>query len=74
MPAVDGQVGVRAESMDTEHIVFHLDEGVRLKLGDQVALIPGQQDAMVSRWDRFVGIRDGKVEIVWDIEARGCHS
>jgi hypothetical protein len=29
---------------------------------------------MVSRWDRFIGVRDGKVEAVWDIEARGCHS
>ena len=74
MPEVDDNLGVRAESMDADHIVFHLDEGVRLNLGDQVVLIPGQQDAMVSRWDRFVGIRDGKVEIVWDIEARGCHS
>jgi hypothetical protein len=39
-----------------------------------VLLIPGQQDAMVSRWDRFVGLRNGKVEAVWDIQARGCHS
>ena len=74
MPAVDGQPGVVAESMDANHVVFRLDDGVRLNLGDQVVLIPGQQDAMVSRWDRFVGLRDGKVEAVWDIEARGCHN
>ena len=74
MPAVDGQPGVVAESMDANHVVFRLDDGVRLNLGDQVTLIPGQQDAMVSRWDRFVGLRDGKVEAVWDIEARGCHN
>ena len=74
MPAVDGHPGVVAESMDANHVVFRLDDGVRLNLGDQVTLIPGQQDAMVSRWDRFVGLRDGKVEAVWDIEARGCHN
>jgi hypothetical protein len=29
---------------------------------------------MVSRWDRFIGIRNRKVEAVWDIQARGCHN
>ena len=29
---------------------------------------------MVSRSDRFTGLRNGKVEEVWDITARGCHS
>ena len=29
---------------------------------------------MVSRWDRFIGMRDGMVEAVWEIEARGCHN
>ena len=60
--------------MDPEHIIFRLAEGASLKIGDQLTLIPGQQDAMVSRWDRFIGVRDGKVEAVWDIQARGCHN
>ncbi len=74
MPAVDGRPGVVAETMDADHVVFRLDDGVRLNLGDQVSLIAGQQDAMVSRWDTFIGVRDGKVEAVWDIQARGCHN
>ena len=74
MPAVDGRPGVNAESMDMDHVVFRVSDGAQLNLGDQVFLVPGQQDAMVSRWDRFIGVRDGKVEAVWDIEARGCHS
>ena len=74
MPAVDGRPGVTAESMDLERVVFRMEDGVELELGDQVLLIPGQQDAMVSRWDRFIGVRGGKVEAIWDIEARGCHS
>ena len=45
-----------------------------MSVGDQLTLIPSQQDATVSRWDRFIGVRDGKVEVVWDIQARGCHS
>ncbi len=74
LPAVDNRPGVTVESMDADHAVFRLAGGVALNIGDQLALLPGQQDAMVSRWDRFVGVRHGKVEAVWDIQARGCHS
>ena len=74
LPEVDGRPGITVESMDSDHAVFSLARGVELRIGDQLALIPAQQDAMVSRWDRFIGVRDGKVETVWDIQARGCHS
>ena len=74
MPEVDGRPGVAVEAMDGDHAVFKLSDGAKLNVGDQLLLIPSQQDAMVSRWDRFVGLRDGKVEAVWDIQARGCHN
>ena len=74
LPRVEGRPGVEAVDMDTDRIVFQVAEGTELEVGDQVVLLPGQQDAMVSRWDRFVGIRDGMVETVWEIEARGCHN
>ena len=74
MPTVDNRPGVSVESMDPDRAILKVDEGVQLEIGDQLVLIPAQQDAMVSRWDRFVGVRDGQVEAVWDIQARGCHS
>ena len=74
LPRVEGRPGVAAVDMNTDRIVFQVADGADLEVGDQVILLPGQQDAMVSRWDRFIGIRDGKVEAVWDIEARGCHN
>ena len=74
LPRVEGRPGVEAVDMDTDRTVFQVAEGAELAVGDQVVLLPGQQDAMVSRWDRFIGIRDGMVEAVWDIEARGCHN
>ena len=74
MPEVEGRPGVTVESMDPDHVVFRVGEGVSLNVGDQVTLIPSQQDATVSRWDRFVGVRNGRVEAVWDIQARGCHN
>ena len=73
-PRVEGRPGVEAVAMDTDRTVFQVADGVELAVGDQVLLLPGQQDAMVSRWDRFIGIRAGLVEAVWDIEARGCHN
>ncbi len=74
LPKVENRRGVTVESMDSYHAVFRVDDGVELRVGDQITLLPAQQDAMVSRWDRFIGVRDGKVEAVWDIQARGCHS
>jgi len=74
MPEVEGRPGVSVEFMDPDHVIFRLEEGTHLSTGDQVTLIPSQQDATVSRWDRFIGVRNGRVEAVWDIQARGCHS
>jgi len=74
LPQVEDRPGVTVESMDPDHTIFHVDGGADLRIGDQLALLPAQQDAMVSRWDRFIGVRHGKVEAVWDIQARGCHS
>ena len=74
MPTVSGRSGVTVDSMDSDHAVFKIEPGVALNVGDQVLLIPAQQDAMVSRWDRFIGLRNGQVEVVWDIQARGCHN
>ena len=74
MPTVFDRPGVTVETMDSDHSVFKTEAGASLKIGDQVLLIPAQQDAMVIRWDRFIGLRKGKVEVVWDIQARGCHN
>jgi D-serine deaminase-like pyridoxal phosphate-dependent protein len=74
LPEVEARPGVTVASMDPEHVIFNVEPGVRLEPGDQIAMIPSQQDATVSRWDRFVGVRKGKVEVVWDIQARGCHN
>ena len=74
LPRVEGKPGVEAVNMDTDRTVFQVADGAELNIGDQLTLIPGQQDAMVSRWDRFIGVRNGVVEVVWDIQARGCHN
>ena len=73
LPSVEGLEGVTVEALHAEHTMLKLSDGTRLRPGDKFTLIPAQQDIMVNRWDRYVAVRDGKVEAVWDISARGCH-
>ena len=51
LPSVDGLPGVVVESMDADHAMYRLSPGSHLQIGQQLCLIPAQQDAMVSRWD-----------------------
>ena len=74
MPQVDNRTDLIVEAMEANRALYKIEEGGQVQIGDQLLLIPAQQDAMVSRWDRFVGIRNGKVETVWEISARGCHN
>ena len=73
LPSVDGVGDVRVVSLGSDHCALKSDDDMPLNVGDQVLLISGQQDIMVNRWDQFIGVRDGEVEAVWPILARGCH-
>jgi len=73
LPAVEGRPGVTVEALDPEHIVLRTEDTPPLKVGDRVLLHSGQQDIMVNRWDQFIAVRQGIVEAVWEISARGCH-
>jgi D-serine deaminase-like pyridoxal phosphate-dependent protein len=44
----------------------------RLRIGDKLKLIPGHCDPTVNLYDWYVGVRDGRVEAVWPITARGA--
>jgi 3-hydroxy-D-aspartate aldolase len=74
MPLVYDRPNTEVINMDIDHCVIQSDENEPLRIGDQLILIPGQQDAMVSRWDQIIGIRNTIVEVVWDVLARGAHS
>jgi D-serine deaminase-like pyridoxal phosphate-dependent protein len=55
-----------------EHGVLKTPPGSKLKLGDKVRIIPGHCDPTVNLYDWIVGYRDGVVETVWPIAARGA--
>ena len=72
-PAVDGMPGVAVEAVHKEHIVLRMEGPTRLEVGDKFLLVSGQQDFMTDRWDQYIAVRNGVVEAVWDILARGCY-
>jgi len=44
----------------------------RLRLGEKLKLIPGHCDPTVNLYDWVVGVRNGRVECLWPIIARGA--
>jgi D-serine deaminase-like pyridoxal phosphate-dependent protein len=73
LPSLEGMPGVTVEALHETHIVLRTDGTTPLEVGTQFLLHSGQQDIMVSRWDQIIAIRQGVVEAVWELPARGCH-
>jgi 3-hydroxy-D-aspartate aldolase len=42
------------------------------KLGEKLRLVPGHCDPTVDRYDWYVGVRNGRVESLWPVAARGA--
>jgi D-serine deaminase-like pyridoxal phosphate-dependent protein len=72
MPRVAEVEGAEYVKASDEHGVLKLDSRARLALGDKLKLIPGHCDPTVNLYDHYVCIRDGKVEALWPISARGA--
>ena len=64
---------MEVDSLAPDHIILKSQNAMPLDIGDQFLLLSAQQDILVNRWDRFIGVRNGLVESVWPILARGCH-
>lgn len=71
-PKAKEVLGVKVMSFYEEHGVLKLrGSSQRLKIGDVVEFIPYHACTTVNLHDELVGVRDGKVETVWPILARG---
>ena len=46
----------------------------QLRVGEKLRLIPSHCDPTVDRHEWYVGVRDGRVECLWPISARGAFS
>gem|GEM_PF-5074341 len=59
------------ERMNEEHGVVHFMAGSAPPIGAKLRLVPNHVCTSVSLSDELVGIRNGRVECVWQVAARG---
>ena len=71
MPEVVGHEGVSVAKLSEEHGVLDLAEGASLRSGDKIELIPGHGCTTINLHNQYYVIRDGVVEAIWPIAARG---
>ena len=71
MPIVFGRSDVEYLKASDEHGVI-ADPGNVLRLNDRLRLIPGHCDPTVNVYDWLVGVRNGRVEALWPVTARGA--
>ncbi|UWQ43640.1 DSD1 family PLP-dependent enzyme (plasmid) [Leisingera aquaemixtae] len=70
LPFVFGRDDVEYIKCSDEHGVVSDPDGA-LKVGDKLRLVPGHCDPTANVHDWYVGVRNGKVETVWPVSARG---
>lgn len=70
LPVVFGRTDVEYIKCSDEHGVIADPDGV-LKIGEKLKLVPGHCDPTCNIHDWYVGVRNGKVEVLWPITARG---
>lgn len=73
LPVVKDLPGARYVKASDEHGNLLLEgEAQRLRLGDKIELIPGHCDPTINLWDCFHVVRNGRLEAIWPIAARGA--
>lgn len=70
LPVVFGRDDVEYIKCSDEHGVV-MDPSGALKVNDKLKLVPGHCDPTANVHDWYVGVRNGKVECVWPVSARG---
>ena len=70
LPVIFGRDDVEYIKCSDEHGVIADPKGA-LSVGDKLRLIPGHCDPTANVHDWYVGVRNGKVETLWPVSARG---
>ncbi len=72
MPTVWRRPDILYVSASDEHGKLTVgSETAAPKLGEKLRLVPGHCDPTVDRFDWYVGVRNGRVECLWPVAARG---
>lgn len=74
LPGIYGQPHARLVAASDEHGTVALGAGPMLPLGAKLKLIPSHCDPTVNLHDVYVCTRNGRVEAIWPIGARGASS
>jgi len=70
LPVIHGRDDVKYISASDEHGIIEDKHGV-LRINEKLKLVPGHCDPTCNLHDWYVGVRNGKVEVVWPVSARG---
>jgi 3-hydroxy-D-aspartate aldolase len=70
LPFIYGRDDVKYVKCSDEHGVIEDVNGV-LKVNEKLRLVPGHCDPTCNVHDWYVGVRNGKVETIWPVSARG---
>jgi 3-hydroxy-D-aspartate aldolase len=72
MPTVWARPDIRYTSASDEHGKLQFgSETESPKVGEKLWLVPGHCDPTVDKFDWYVGVRNGRVECLWPVAARG---
>ncbi|MEO9628984.1 MAG: 3-hydroxy-D-aspartate aldolase BhcC [Sulfitobacter sp.] len=70
LPVIYGRNDVEYIKCSDEHGVV-MDPNGALKVNDKLKLVPGHCDPTANVHNWYVGVRNGKVECLWPVSARG---
>ena len=70
LPVIYGRADLKFVGCSDEHGVIEDPNGL-LKINEKLRLVPGHCDPTCNMHDWYVGVRNGKVETVWPVSARG---
>jgi len=70
LPVIHGRDDVKYIRAADEHGVIEDKTGV-LRINEKLKLVPGHCDPTCNLHDWYVGVRNGKVELLWPVSARG---
>ena len=72
LPTIWQRPDIRYTSASDEHGKLEIgSETATPKVGEKLRLVPGHCDPTVDKFDWYVGVRNGRVECLWPVAARG---
>ncbi|MDA1314037.1 MAG: DSD1 family PLP-dependent enzyme [Acidobacteria bacterium] len=71
IPEIKGRDDLRIKGLSAEHGVLEVTSGPGPRIGEKIQIIPGYGDFTTVLHDRFYCLRNGRLEAIWPLTARG---